>query len=160
MYCQHCGKQIPDDAKFCKYCGGAVYESQVDKPEKNPLEMPELLKNNWTMSFIIYFIFMLMLLICGDDDEADSAPIAFIIAGLIYPLIATWGYPYLRIWVEKKNRQIKFVNYGLIVSICVNCLLAFLGALDGGCYDNYTGGLIIAPLMIISLSIIVSYFKK
>ena len=44
MYCQHCGKQIPDDAKFCKYCGGAVYESQVDKPEKNPLEMPEFLK--------------------------------------------------------------------------------------------------------------------
>lgn len=23
MYCSNCGKQIPDQAKFCRYCGGA-----------------------------------------------------------------------------------------------------------------------------------------
>lgn len=25
MFCQHCGKQIPEDSRFCMYCNGSVF---------------------------------------------------------------------------------------------------------------------------------------
>ena len=31
MYCKHCGKEISDDSKFCRYCGGNLVEEQVEE---------------------------------------------------------------------------------------------------------------------------------
>lgn len=45
MYCESCGKQIPDDSRFCEFCGTAikvksdvkpVVEKKVSKPELKP----------------------------------------------------------------------------------------------------------------------------
>ena len=39
MYCQNCGKQIPDGATFCSYCGakqGAVAQTQTPKTAPEP----------------------------------------------------------------------------------------------------------------------------
>ncbi len=41
MYCNQCGKQIPDDAKFCHHCGSAIgaiqnNEPTNEQPEKKP----------------------------------------------------------------------------------------------------------------------------
>lgn len=33
MYCKQCGKQIPDDAIVCVYCGVAVTPASVPDPE-------------------------------------------------------------------------------------------------------------------------------
>lgn len=33
MYCNACGKQIPDDAKLCSYCGKAVAGAAPVRPE-------------------------------------------------------------------------------------------------------------------------------
>ena len=29
MYCMHCGEQIPDNSRFCKYCGKLVAEDEI-----------------------------------------------------------------------------------------------------------------------------------
>lgn len=34
MYCKHCGKEIADDSKFCRYCGKAQHSTNEDQPEK------------------------------------------------------------------------------------------------------------------------------
>ncbi len=30
MYCMHCGEQIPDNSRFCKYCGKLVKEDEIN----------------------------------------------------------------------------------------------------------------------------------
>ena len=35
MYCNQCGKQIPDNAKFCQECGYAVSNSTINKQNEN-----------------------------------------------------------------------------------------------------------------------------
>lgn len=38
MYCKHCGKQIDDDSRFCRYCGGILYldtSKNVPKPNND-----------------------------------------------------------------------------------------------------------------------------
>ena len=34
MYCKHCGKEIADDSKFCRYCGKAQDSTNEVQPEK------------------------------------------------------------------------------------------------------------------------------
>lgn len=34
MYCKHCGKEIADDSKFCRYCGEAQDSTNEVQPEK------------------------------------------------------------------------------------------------------------------------------
>jgi RNA polymerase subunit RPABC4/transcription elongation factor Spt4 len=40
MFCSKCGREIPDDARFCSYCGCEVYSGE----EWVPLEDLEELK--------------------------------------------------------------------------------------------------------------------
>ncbi|MGN0269710.1 MAG: zinc-ribbon domain-containing protein, partial [Candidatus Weimeria sp.] len=35
MYCRKCGKQINDDAKFCKYCGTPVKRNNKPGVQQN-----------------------------------------------------------------------------------------------------------------------------
>ncbi len=51
MFCNQCGKQIPDDAKFCHHCGSAIgveqnEETQVEvqAPVEEPVKAPEVPK--------------------------------------------------------------------------------------------------------------------
>ena len=53
MFCNQCGKQIPDDAKFCHHCGSAVGvepagDNAEPKPVENPAEKPVKAKNKKT----------------------------------------------------------------------------------------------------------------
>lgn len=45
MYCKYCGAQLPDGAKFCPKCGGAltpVSEAlEADAPKPRPVPQPE-----------------------------------------------------------------------------------------------------------------------
>ena len=41
MFCSHCGKQIPDDAKFCPVCGTKVVKNTQNKQKVNPMDLLE-----------------------------------------------------------------------------------------------------------------------
>lgn len=36
MFCQHCGKEVPDDARFCLTCGKAIPRPDPQTPAKTP----------------------------------------------------------------------------------------------------------------------------
>ncbi len=36
MFCTNCGKQIPEDARFCPACGTPVLTDTIIKEEKKP----------------------------------------------------------------------------------------------------------------------------
>ena len=43
MFCRHCGKRLPDDSKFCTYCGKSVViedegASAGQEPEPAPVD--------------------------------------------------------------------------------------------------------------------------
>lgn len=40
MFCSNCGKQLPDDAKFCNYCG-AVQNVNVQNAKGTTNKVPE-----------------------------------------------------------------------------------------------------------------------
>ncbi len=40
MYCMHCGENIPDSSKFCKYCGQRVDEDTAKVQEKAAEKAP------------------------------------------------------------------------------------------------------------------------
>lgn len=42
MFCSNCGKEIADDAKFCKYCGFSMDESADIKNEVSPVNHTEI----------------------------------------------------------------------------------------------------------------------
>jgi len=39
MYCTNCGSQVPDDVKFCTFCGAAIDRSQI-QPSQPPQPTP------------------------------------------------------------------------------------------------------------------------
>ena len=38
MFCGHCGKELPDAAKFCGYCGAPVIQRGADMNEQMPID--------------------------------------------------------------------------------------------------------------------------
>lgn len=41
MFCTNCGKEIPDESQFCKYCGNKISKNeeteQIEKAEKTEI---------------------------------------------------------------------------------------------------------------------------
>lgn len=41
MFCTNCGKEIPDESKFCKYCGNRIIKKeelkQIEKSDKTEI---------------------------------------------------------------------------------------------------------------------------
>ena len=59
MYCTHCGNQIPDQSKFCQYCGStlsAPAEPQIQTPP------PPVRKKGRTAGIIIGIVAILILI--------------------------------------------------------------------------------------------------
>ena len=45
MFCEHCGKEIKDNAIFCKYCGVSVTEkTDVNQPQTADIISPYIQK--------------------------------------------------------------------------------------------------------------------
>ena len=49
MYCKRCGVQNPDEAKFCRNCGGELHEEEIkeEAPKKAVIE-EEIINQNTT----------------------------------------------------------------------------------------------------------------
>lgn len=41
MFCQHCGKEVPNGAKFCTYCGGAL-SAPIQSESSTPTNIPPI----------------------------------------------------------------------------------------------------------------------
>ena len=87
MFCEKCGKELPDGAKFCEGCGAPVGGAQAKETPKNSFE--ETVKNLGNTADVT-----------GDFDAADIAKnkvlalFAYIGILLLIPLLAAgviWG---------------------------------------------------------------------
>ncbi len=64
MYCNNCGKEIPDNSKFCNFCGSKINKEEVTGFEKTVQKVSGIGKIlTLTVSlpigiiFIIFFIY-------------------------------------------------------------------------------------------------------
>lgn len=87
MYCKHCGKQITDDSKFCRYCGGSQEDSfktsSTDVSSESPIkekvvEIP-IIKTKfsdttkwWIIGCGIWMVINLYWLFAGDKSSRAS----------------------------------------------------------------------------------------
>lgn len=90
MYCNNCGKELPENSKFCNYCGASQQsetvnvpnthiEEKVEKPVLTTRQMRKSMKANnknkgcSTLAGILGVILFLALLIniFGDTDDSD-----------------------------------------------------------------------------------------
>ncbi|MFA7222823.1 MAG: zinc ribbon domain-containing protein [Bacilli bacterium] len=116
MYCHKCGKQIPDDAKFCPYCGEDVSNDNKKEDDIYPVsdEHPYVNNNdansnvfnneknksanNYSVSgFIFSFIFPILGLIfsiveISKSKKEGSKASGFAIAGIIISSIVIFLY--------------------------------------------------------------------
>ncbi|MCL1873201.1 MAG: zinc-ribbon domain-containing protein [Clostridiales bacterium] len=92
MFCTKCGKDNPDDSKFCVACGAALSEPAPDQqPQQNeeappqpeqtriiqnppepeqPKQQPGTVANEVVMAVLAYFIFFIPLLAAPEDKFA------------------------------------------------------------------------------------------
>ena len=161
MYCPHCGKQIDDNSEFCRFCGSKIRKIENKEAPKFQLDafLNQIVKNNALIGGAVYLIICLMLLICKSHNYSSStAPMTFIIVGLVYPILTFWADYHLKRLPRRCN--IKYFHLGIIAAAIINCITIILGALDDGRYDDYTPVLIISPIVIIGVSLLLSFYAK
>ena len=82
MFCQNCGKEIPDDVAFCSHCGLKIQKSPtVDKT-------PKTLSNNKNMIVALIISFILTGLGIAYAGNKKKGIILFIV-GLIFGILGT-----------------------------------------------------------------------
>ena len=104
MFCSKCGKQIPDDAKFCNFCGQTTGTGSTPPPAPKPAPKRALCMNcggtgtkrstvKMVLSVIIFLIFISgQLSVLGGLTILASAGIAFIIFALVDMAVLYWGF--------------------------------------------------------------------
>lgn len=75
MHCESCGKQIPDDSKFCEFCGTpvkektnvkpVVQEKQVEKPVRKPAKPNSIKETKPKSKFKIFPILLIAIIGAG-----------------------------------------------------------------------------------------------
>ena len=61
MFCSHCGKEIPDSARFCPECSAEVSASQTPAPAENPVHATQPKQNTLCLiGFVIALISLLL----------------------------------------------------------------------------------------------------
>lgn len=98
MYCKHCGKEIADDSKFCRHCGGMQDDSTTTNQrqetsdvenKENVVEIPTIRTNLsdttkwWIIGCGIWVVLNLYWLFAGDKyDSAGKHFMPFYTEGL------------------------------------------------------------------------------
>ena len=119
MYCRHCGKEIPDDSKFCQYCGGKQeienptnnsISGEQDEKDKKVIEIPTIKTNFSDKTKAVIFIYAVWVvlnaycLFAGNyhdwsgnyffpftDDDLDSYDFSEFVVYVIGIPLAIWG---------------------------------------------------------------------
>lgn len=112
MFCQKCGKENPDEAKYCKHCG---HDLKVQETPPDPVKQPLVVKpKNWLVESILVTILCCLPLgvvgivyaskvdnlyssgdTAGAQDASDKAKkfvtwgaVAGVVIGIIYFIVA------------------------------------------------------------------------
>ena len=116
MFCNQCGKEIPDDSKFCESCGSSLIpltqeKTNNTKPANSKKEAGKLAKikcNNcgcisepkkWNYKFWFNILYI---------------PMAINLVGLIYYMVSN---PYICRQCNERNKLVKILNSGKEVEI-------------------------------------------
>ncbi len=78
-YCNHCGKELIDEAAFCPNCGCKVYNPSNERqpvPTDKPLKGKGL---GFVFSFFFGLIGFILALCLGDEDCKKAAITTFIV---------------------------------------------------------------------------------
>lgn len=67
MFCKNCGKELPDDARYCHYCGTEQFNTetmQESVPNGEPKPLPAETPPKKSHGFLIFFIVVVIIGIC------------------------------------------------------------------------------------------------
>ncbi|BFL48467.1 YARHG domain-containing protein [Lactonifactor longoviformis] len=68
MYCQHCGKELPEDSAFCRYCGASQGLGDGKKPGKKKAAVAGIVAG------AAVFLVILLCVILGGKKEKAAGP--------------------------------------------------------------------------------------
>lgn len=130
--CKHCYKNLPDDAKFCIYCGKPL--KQEVKRNENSTDAQLLLKENERQNYYAklgVFLFLIALIgfdfILGTVVQAlgGNFKIVFYVSLIIY--FVAIGLGILSIFIDRKDKKsgfrptgnIKFSILSIVMSLYI-----------------------------------------
>lgn len=128
--CPHCYKDLPDDAKFCTYCGKTLDGTKIQKESKKLKQNQR--KNNWAVLGLsllilglIVFDFIMPIIISAFGGET-SFP--FYISFIMYMISIICGI--LSLYIDQKDKRLGYQPNGnksyAYVCICVSLFIALV----------------------------------
>lgn len=99
MYCKKCGKQIEDDAHFCKFCGEHVGPEIASTPKKSIVEWFQSKSRRSRLLMIIGILWFFIGSCClfGCYDPMDFLGVILVFIGIPLVVWSVWYYiKYLR----------------------------------------------------------------
>lgn len=104
MYCQHCGKELPEDCNYCPGCGHATGSgesagnTQTDATDKTE----------------------------SKQQISKSASAGWAVLGYFFPIVGLILY---LLWMDEKPAEAKMCGKGALISVIVNGILSILAAI-------------------------------
>ncbi len=113
MYCRYCGKELPDDAKFCTSCGKSVSDEQ---PNRNMGNNNQGYNNQGYYNQNYY-----------DPRQApyynDQPNAGWGVLGFFFPLI---GFILYLVWMTEYPNRSKMCGKGALIGVIVGFVLVIL----------------------------------
>lgn len=104
MYCQHCGKELPEDCNYCPGCGHATGSgesagnTQTDATDKTE----------------------------SKQQISKSASAGWAVLGYFFPIVGLILY---LLWMDEKPAEAKMCGKGALISVIVNGILSILATI-------------------------------
>ena len=115
-YCEQCGAQLEDEAKFCPYCG-IVSTNVENEKENNETEKVEAEVVNTESTNKPYNDSVKI------DDESNA--IGFACLAFLFPIV---GFILFATWKDKKPKTAKYSLIAAIIGFIINIIYEIISA--------------------------------
>lgn len=150
MYCKHCGREIADDSKFCRHCGGSqtiedaphndvskqkIHNIIVDSKDKEPSAIMYFVKNKiYIILYVVWIVINVLLLLQGESNVYEQTRTNFYSGGfsidsntfksneVFYPFTSV-GYQTSYSFNVKYYDWTEFLVYCLLIPLIVYILI-------------------------------------